>query len=87
MRSPDYIYTWSYYSEKQKAVNTVIKRYKLPMSFGISEYVNTSNDSIIDYLMNRLNYAQSEECGEAANSGVYNAQKAIELLNTLKGIL
>jgi len=49
--------------------------------------VNTSNDSIIDYLMNRLNYAQSEECGEAANSGVYNAQKAIELLNTLKGIL
>ena len=72
------IFLWScegirsrnYYDEKQKAINAVIKRFKVPDSFEVSEYVNTGNESLLKYIKEKVEYSKTVKCKSGASGGV-----------------
>lgn len=89
------IYTWScegklsrvYYSSKQKTFNAVTKRFRLPQSFGIPEFVNTENEPLLNFIKEKLKYSLTKECESKAKNGVYNCKKDIEFYKKLKNIM
>lgn len=85
------IYTWScegdkstrYYDTKDEAIKSVIRKYKSPECFGVSQYVNTSNDTLLEYIFEQLEYANTEECKDKAFRGVRKAEDVLEFKRLL----
>ena len=89
------IYLWfyeseasrSHYKSKSKAITALLKKHKCLYSFGISEYVNTANASLLDFIKDRLVRASSPECQENASAGVYKDRAILEFRDELKKLI
>lgn len=95
MRSPNKVYLWKYedtlsqrwYRTENKALESCVRKYKLPQSFGIYEYVNTSVDCLIEYISDIVRESKTQGCVDRANAGVYSAKEKIRFVDELLKVI
>lgn len=93
---PDrYIHLWFcensvsrvHYDNEQSAIEAVLRKYKMPQSFGIPKYVRTDNESLLVHIEDLIHQSQTDGCIIGARNGVRKNVEVIDFVYKLVEIV